>query len=738
MSSRGPAPRPDPGRHLNPWAHGPLIRYLAWLRQTHSQVPLPAPGDDPLQGLDLDHLFVEPTLAASPPGSRAPAGVLGLLEVLEQHPRVAILGAPGSGRTTLISYLVHHLTDPSSNPVIDRLGRLVPLVLPLSAMDLGPSVRTVEGLLTRLSPLPFWVPGLDALLPELLDRGQALFIIDDLDSVEDPDTQDSLRDAILDAAWRYPGCGWVVTAEPGAYARAPLRDPEDELPAALSGSPAGARPEVPVWYLQPFAPAQIDAFGVRWGALMHPDRPGFPAELRGALGRSAPARALAGTPGMLALLALVMGARGDLPADRPTLLDWLVAAWLSVLDNVPEAHRFSRATRRAWVEALARAAEAERIAAWDPWIAAGAPGALEARVRTPPVPWEQATYLLRAAAVAEGEADPGPEPAARFVHGVGHRPGVLVGRGGGLAFARADQQRFLAAVHVVADLDEAESPRATRAALQTLTGWSRMGAPGDLDELFTLLDARPGLAGRVWGQLLDAAPAARSLGDLAALGPLALALRDAPDGRAPPEVRAAAGELVDVAVRRWAEERGKVPTWTRDLRALKGARGLPSLDLSGNPHIADLSPLAGQSALSHLDLVGCAAVADLSPLARLPALTWADIRDCPKVHDVSPIGNLPNLRWLDLSGCTGLTDLRPLGGLVGLQALALHGCTGLRDLGPLSALRGLRALVLSGCTGVQDLTPLRTLPPGGTLWLRGSGVRVVPDDLRWNLIGLRG
>ena len=44
---------------------------------------------------------------------------------------------------------------------------------------------------------------------------------------------------------------------------------------------------------------------------------------------------------------------------RSTLLDWVVAGWLRILDNVPGSNEIPMPVRRAWVEGMARAAEAE-------------------------------------------------------------------------------------------------------------------------------------------------------------------------------------------------------------------------------------------------------------------------------------------------------------------------------------------------------------------------------------------
>lgn len=732
-------PRPDPSDFLNPWAHGPLIRYLAWLRQLHSHLPVPAPGRDPREGTPLEELFVEPRIGPLPPptrGRHGEGGTLSLVDLLERHRQVVLLGDAGSGRTTLCSWIVHALTDPAPNAVITRLGRLVPIILPMGFLELDDAVRTVEGLVARLADMPFWYPGMDELFGELLARGQVLFVLDDLDGTDEPDIRDALRDAILDAVSRYPAASWLVTAEPGGYALGPLEDPADELPPELAELPEAQRPALPTWWLQPFARPQVQRFADHWQQLARPDEAHASAALLQAIDAAPSAPGLARSPAMLALLALVHAARGDLPVDRGTLLDWMVAAWLSALDNVPGAERVPVEGRRAWVEAMARAAEAERIAAWDQWVAAGAPGSLETRVHTPTVPWSQAFYLLRASVLGAGHPDPGPEDTASFVYGVAHRPGVLVARAGGLAFVRSDQQRFLAAVHVAADLSSTADSRSTESAYQTLRGWSRIAADDDLVEIFDVLGARPGLAGRVFDQLLDPSRRPQNIDELTSLGPLALALQDERAPEVPEEVRAAARELVDEAVLRSATERGRVPRWAPSLEALRNVGPLPALDLSGNDKVADLSPLAGQRRMARIDLAGCRSVADLRPLQTMPALRWADMRDCEKVDDIEPLAVLQNLRWLDLGGCTSLTDLRALGGLQGLQALVLHGCTGVTDLTPICAARGLRALVISGCTGITDLSPLARLPPGGTVWVRGSGVRFVPRGLRWSVIGL--
>jgi hypothetical protein len=311
-----------------------------------------------------------------------------------------------------------------------------------------------------------------------------------------------------------------------------------------------------------------------------------------------------------------------------------------------------------------------------------------------------------------------------------------VGRADGLSFASADHQRFLAALHLAADLDSgAGSSASTDAALSTLRSWSSSPTGrDDLLELFGILGESSNLIDRVGHRILGRADH-KTLDELAELAPIALALHEG-EHPVPDTLRSAARTLVDETVARWAAERQAVPPWTRDLTPVANQTTLARLDLSGCSGVQDLGPLRALTQLERLDMRGCAGVADLRPLEHLDKLQWADLRDCSAIEDLSPLGSLTALRWLDLGGCTTLTDLASLANLDRLQALVLHGCTGLTDLTPLGAARSLRYLVITDCIHVTDLRPLSVLSGGGKVWVGGSGVQSVPAGLRWQVVGL--
>jgi hypothetical protein len=330
--------------------------------------------------------------------------------------------------------------------------------------------------------------------------------------------------------------------------------------------------------------------------------------------------------------------------------------------------------------------------------------------------------------------DPGEAVAATILEAAIDRLPFLDATDRSLGFSDLELRRHLAARRVT---DLLHAGQVGPAAVDALKSWAREAdGAGHLARVIGQLAEQPEAAERVYNAVLgDGRP--HTLTEADELGPLALALAQAGD-KVPLAVRESAGKLIEDSVMRWARDRGRVPRWTQDLTPVSALPRLQHLDISGCAALSDLRPLGHLTRLTRLDLHDCARVTDISPLAEVRNLTWLDARRCLGVVGIDPIGELAELTWLDLGGCEGIVDLFPLSRLRALQALALHGCENLVDLSPLAGLRNLRALVISGCPLLDDLSPLRHLPPGGTLWLKGSGVTRVPAGLKWNVIGLGG
>jgi hypothetical protein len=702
---------PDPGAFLNPWDHGSLIRYLAWHRQAHASLPVPAPRGGSGGLVPLSELYIPPRLGPSPAVAGKASATVDLFDLFDLHRRIVLLSPRGGGRSTLAAELIHALTDPTHNPVIDRLGRMVPLWFPLRRLAVQRMGRTVEALLSLQQGRPWWYPGLDSVLLALLDRGQVLFVLDGYDEVEDRGAREALRDAILDGMWRFPSCTWLITADAARYGALPLREevsPDEDLPPSLATVSASAEVEVPAWHIHPFDAHQVRAWSERWTSLRHLTPEAEAAEGRALAAELEVASRRLGSrlPCWLPLLALAREGPGGLSNSLPGLLDQLRDVTIGLLGDASGLG--GEARRRFFGDLAARSGQGDGG-----------------------VPQEEVTELARAAARATHEEDPGEVVASTFVELVLERAPFLDATDRSVRFCSAELQVHLAAGSIARSL-QAEAPSAQSVA--ALKGWARRreGAV-ELGQVFEQLAADPAQAEKVYTQLLGGGRR-QTLADMDALGPLAQAIRD--HTAVPDKMRTAAHRLVGEAIRRWATDRGRVPPWTRDLRPLAALEDQVALSLADCAEIVDLGPISHLRQLSRLDLHGCVRVTDLSPLAFNRKLQWMDARGCVGIEHLEPLGSLSELRWLDLGGCTAIKDLEPLSRLPNLQALALHGCHGLRDLTPLSALRGLRALILSDCPQVTDLSPLRRLPSGGRVWVKGTGIKRAPPTLEWAVIGL--
>ncbi len=721
---------PDPGRFVNPWQNRGLVHYLAHLRRRYGALPIAGEGG----WLSVDDLFVQPRLARRHPVDGPPRSLSAALEALTAERRMVVVGGPGAGRSTLLAWLIGSLTDPGRNAVTQQLGRMVPLPLEISRLRVDESVFTIDALLQWVQAMPYWNEALHDALPALLRRGQVLFAVDGFDELQRRSVREAIRDALLDGMWQYSSCCWLVTAGPGTYEDLVLRDQlddEGDLPPSLAALDGARSPSLPAWSLAPFDGEQVRRFADLWrmrvglgigrvgSDRVGSGRVGSVSGFEAALGRSRPATAVSGHPALLVLLAQAYRRNPELPQSWAGVAGALVDAWLDLADTWPDGRLLDHAQYRRWLGIIACKLEASRLArSLEP--------AFSGRVGH-----RQAVAVFR-----EVSGAPDNEMIARrFLEAMVRQPSLIAARDGdGIAFGHPRIQSALAASMVAASLEQPQAAGAA-GALKQLRSWSRKaGARSNIVHTLEALADRPKVMDQLVRELFGHA-ATRTLGELHDLGDLALELRDVSGVPLSAWSERVIERLLGQAVARWVELRGRAPTWVRDLSALPRTDTLSTLDLSGCTELVDVSSLASCAYLQRLDLHGCGALSELSPITGLSMLRWLDLRDCRRLTDLRPLSKLTDLRWLDLGGCTALTDITALGCLDDLHALVLSNCQGLRSLAPLSGMRSLRALVLSGCRNLTDLSPLMRLPPGGYVWIKGSGVRNVPADFPWTVVG---
>jgi len=183
---------------------------------------LPADSDTGSRRLRLENLFVPLNLDLTPRGAdggrdRLPVGV-----VLCEHPRLALLAAPGGGKSTLVKRLATAYADPARRQQIDdELPRRDWLPLLFRCRELRELARSsFAELLQALSerePVRQHGGAFRGCVDRALLAGQVLLLVDGLDEISDPGDRAAFVCTIRTALLAYPGTALVVTSREAGF-----------------------------------------------------------------------------------------------------------------------------------------------------------------------------------------------------------------------------------------------------------------------------------------------------------------------------------------------------------------------------------------------------------------------------------------------------------------------------------------------------------------------------------------
>ncbi|MGH8474166.1 MAG: NACHT domain-containing protein, partial [Methylococcales bacterium] len=279
--------------------------------------------------------------------------------------KAVIIGAPGSGKSTLVKMLAVACSDPGRVAHARYLGRRLVIPFILRELDLK-GIANTDQLLQRwaervhkqsgghyridLDPLRFY-----------LQKGWAIIAFDGVDEIG-MRFRRRVRRLAFAFAERYPDCALLITGRPVGFEKLPfkemtlrmikrIRQLEDQPPFEIVAPNATGsrmrlpRQPLPNYSIRPFSEQQISGYIEQWYRNRYPHdqakQEQESRELQDSLAKQSNLATLKRRPIYLASLTYIHDVKGRLPNSQVLAYKTMVEAYLDVLDA---AKRFDDAS----------------------------------------------------------------------------------------------------------------------------------------------------------------------------------------------------------------------------------------------------------------------------------------------------------------------------------------------------------------------------------------------------------
>ncbi|MBE9030705.1 HEAT repeat domain-containing protein, partial [filamentous cyanobacterium LEGE 11480] len=242
--------------------------------------------------------------------------------------KAVLLGAPGSGKTTLASYFALMLCGTGDQYQPNEIGLKpdddwLPVVIRIRDWVQDWEKNSAKGVLEYLRWYVEQNLSVKKLPPDFfehwLDRGKALILLDGLDEAVNDKQRRDVVERIETFLAQYGANPAIVTSRPAGY-RWDFFD-QDEFPH---------------YTLEPFDDQQVETFIDHWYDSREPDASKATrkkSDLRKALAANDRVKLLAKNPLLLTIITLIHRYRAELPRQRYQLYEWAVETLLTSWDS---------------------------------------------------------------------------------------------------------------------------------------------------------------------------------------------------------------------------------------------------------------------------------------------------------------------------------------------------------------------------------------------------------------------
>ena len=300
----------------------------------------------------LEKLFVPPNLSTrhispnqlvSAEVNKRSINFESLPAILEENQSLFILGDPGTGKSTLVNWLMLSLTNTSDNKIKLAIGDVVPFALILREMKLE-NIHSWDDLCSNFikhdSSLTAPFTDDEKTLEQLLAQGQALFLLDGLDEVTHKEYRERLARILLDGMQQYPSCRFVITSRLVGFNQNEWfgfnkieKLQTDNTDESTKEKSAKILQEV---YLSPFNNQQVKRYTTNWYHQYVTEAVGrnkLADSLLQRLAKNDGLSHLSRIPVLLNMICFIHSRRGRLPDGRAELYQRIAETYLTGLDR---------------------------------------------------------------------------------------------------------------------------------------------------------------------------------------------------------------------------------------------------------------------------------------------------------------------------------------------------------------------------------------------------------------------